>query len=197
MTRFLKWAVSLLCLGAAALFVAVLLVPAVLGLQRYVIVGGSMTGTIDKGSVAYARLTPVGQLKAGDIITFVPPSDSRPVTHRVVSIKRSEQGELVFRTKGDANTTIDPWKITFPRPQQARYVFHVRYVGYLLALLSIRSVRLLLIGLPALVIAVSILWSLWRSAGEEVRRREAQQASSTAAQAGCPAAQATPTAGLD
>jgi signal peptidase I len=190
MTRVLKWAVTLLCLGAAALFVAVLLVPAVLGLQRYVIVGGSMSGSIDKGSVAYAKLTPVGQLKAGDIITFVPPTDSQPVTHRILSITRSEQGQLVFRTKGDANTTADPWKITFPQPQQARYVFHVPYVGYVLALLSIRAVRMLLIGLPALVIAVSILWSLWRSAGDEVRRQEAEQTS-------CASTQSTPNPGLD
>jgi signal peptidase I len=190
MTRFLKWSVTLLCLGAAALFVAVLLVPAVMGLQRYVIVGGSMTGTISKGSVVYARLTPVAQLKKGDVITFVPPVDSQPVTHRIISIKRSDQGQLVFRTKGDANATADPWTITFPQPQQARYVFHVPFIGYLLALLSIRAVRMLLIGLPALVIAVSILWSLWRSAGEEVRRREAEQTS-------CASTQTTPNPGLD
>jgi signal peptidase len=177
MSRLLKWAVTALILGAAALFVAILLVPAVLGLQRYVIVGGSMTGAISKGSVSYARLTPVGQLEVGDIITFVPPADSQPVTHRIISIKDGDKGERVFRTKGDANTTADPWKITFPQPQQARYVFHIPYVGYALALLSIRAVRMLLIGLPALVIALSILWSLWRSAGEEVRRQQAEQAS--------------------
>lgn len=55
----------------------------------------------------------------------------------------------------------------------ARYAFHVPYVGYLLALLSIRSVRMVLIGLPAVVIAISLLWSLWRTAGEELRAQEA------------------------
>ncbi len=187
MSRFLKWTGTIVCLGAAALFVAVLLVPAILGLQRYVITGGSMTGTISKGSIVYARLTPVGELKVGDIITFVPPADPGAVTHRIISIKRSEAGQLVFRTKGDANTTADPWTITFPQPQQARHVFHIPLVGYLLALLSIRAVRMLLIGLPAIVIAGSILWSLWRSAGEEVRRQEAEQASAAAAPAGVPA----------
>ena len=56
---------------------------------------------------------------------------------------------------------------------QAREVFHIPYLGYVLALLSIRPVRMLLIGLPALAIAVSIIWSLWSSAGEEARRQEA------------------------
>lgn len=176
MTRFLKWTAMIVCLAAAALSVAVLLLPAVLGLQRYIIVGGSMTGTIDKGSVVYSRLTPVTALKKGDIITFVPPVDSEPVTHRIVSVDRSKSGELVFRTKGDANTTVDPWTITFPQPTMARYAFHIPLLGYPLALLSVRAIRMLLIGLPALVIAASILWSLWRSAGEEVRRQEAEKA---------------------
>jgi signal peptidase len=190
MSRIAKWAVTALLVGAAVLCLAVLLVPALLGLQRYVITGGSMAGTISKGSISYARLTPVTELRTGDIITFVPPAESGAVTHRIVSVKRSDSGQLVFRTKGDANETVDPWTVTFPQPEQARYVFHVPYLGYVLALLSIRAVRMLLIGLPALLIAASILWSLWRSAGEEVRRQEAEQSSTPATQQGIPAHEA-------
>ena len=51
-------------------------------------------------------------------------------------------------------------------------VYHIPYLGYLLAVLS-PPVRLALIGLPALAIAFSLLWSLWHAAGEEVRRQEA------------------------
>jgi hypothetical protein len=35
-------------------------------------------------------------------------------------------------------------------------------------------VRVLLIGVPALLIAASLLWSLWRKAGEDVERQEAE-----------------------
>jgi signal peptidase len=173
MSRTVKTAVTTLCIAASVLVVLVVLVPAVLGLQRYVITGGSMTGTIAKGSVVYSRLTPVVQLKVGDIITFVPPGQTNPVTHRIVSIGAGDDGRRVFRTKGDFNKAADPWQFTFPQPQQARYVYRIPYVGFLLAVLSIRSVRTLSIGLPAIVIAVSLLWSLWRSAGEEVRRQKA------------------------
>ncbi len=176
MIRIIKTVVTALCVAVAALVVLGILLPAVFGLQRYVITGGSMTGTIDKGSVVYSRLTPVGRLKAGDIITFAPPGESSLVTHRIVSIVRSEGGQRVFRTKGDFNKAADPWRITFPQPVQARYAFDIPYLGYLLALLSIRAVRMLLIGLPALVIALSLLWSLWHSAGREVRRQEAADA---------------------
>lgn len=166
----LKRLVTAVCVATLALVVAVMLAPALLGLQRYVIVGGSMTGTIDKGSVVYARLTPVAELKRGDIITFVPPQETMPVTHRILSIK-IQNGERVFRTKGDYNTVADPWKITFSQPEQARYAYHIPYAGYVLAALSLRPVRMVVIGLPALLVAVSLLWSLWASAGVEARRQ--------------------------
>ena len=79
----------------------------------------------------------------------------------------------MFRTKGDANPVKDPWTFTLSRPMQARVAFHLPYVGYLLAALAERKVRMILIGVPALLIALSVLAGLWREAGEaaaEARR---------------------------
>ena len=167
--------VTTLCIGVVALAALLVLVPAALGLQRYVITGGSMTGTIDKGSLVYSRLTPVDRLKVGDIVTFVPPGYPSPVTHRILSMSL-HGGKRVFRTKGDFNKVADPWRVTFDKPMLARCVYHIPYLGYPLAAFALRPVRLLLIGLPAILIAGSLLWSLWRSAGEEVRRQEAARA---------------------
>jgi signal peptidase I len=166
--RLARALLTALCLGAMLLAVGALLVPALLGYQRYVITGGSMTGTIPKGAVIYSRLTPVESLRVGDIITFIPPRQSRPVTHRIVAVSGDEQGDLVFQTKGDFNQTADPWKVKLTDPVQARYRFHVPYLGYLLAALAIRQIRMLLIGVPAIIIALSMLVSLWREAGEEL-----------------------------
>jgi signal peptidase len=161
-----------LCVAALVFAVAAILLPGLLGLQRYVITGGSMTGEIPKGSVVYSRITPVGHLRAGDIITFTPPGMSGAVTHRIVAVEKGPEGQRAFRTKGDFNETADPWNpITLNEPQQARCVFHVPLLGYALAALSMRSVRIALIGLPAVLIALSLLWSLWREAGREVARR--------------------------
>jgi signal peptidase I len=171
--RILKGIVTLLCVGALAIVVLIIVVPALLGLQRYVITGGSMTGTISRGSVIYSRLTPTTQLKVGDIITFYPPGHSAPVTHRIIAIDHGQDGRPVFHTKGDFNEVADPWKVNLVQPEQARCVWHIPYVGYALAALAIRRVRMILIGLPALIIAISLLWSLWTKAGEEVRRQEA------------------------
>jgi signal peptidase I len=173
----------LLCIAALLLVAIVIIVPAILGLQRYVITGGSMTGTIPKGAVIYSRLTSVEQLAVGDIITFYPPGYSAPVTHRIVAIAPAADGRLAFSTKGDFNTAADPWKVHLVEPRQARYQFCIPYVGYVLAALAIRQVRVLLIGLPALLIAGSLLWSLWRQAGEEVERREVGQPSGSQSEA--------------
>lgn len=169
MRRLARAVATALCAAALLLALGVTVVPALLGLQRYVIVGGSMTGTIPKGSVIYSRLTPVDELKVGDVVTFQPPGGSEAVTHRIIAVEEGSDGERVFRTKGDFNQSADPWgAIKLNGPRQARYVFHIPFVGYVLAALAIRQVRMLVVGLPAIVIALSLLWSLWRRAGEEV-----------------------------
>lgn len=172
MKRHLGRLVTPLCVAALVFVLAAILVPSLLGLQRYVITGGSMTGTIAKGAVIYSRITPVEQLRTGDIITFDPPGSSSAVTHRIVAVEEGPNGGTAFRTKGDFNETADPWNpITLNEPQQARYVFQVPLLGYLLAALSMRTVRIALIGIPAVLIALSLLWSLWAEAGEVVARR--------------------------
>ncbi len=161
--------VSVLCAAALAFVVIAILVPAMFGMQRYVITGGSMTGAISKGSVVYSKVTPVGELKVGDIITFRPPGQAELVTHRIITIKTGPDGKTAYRTKGDFNEAADPWNpVTLDGPVQARYVFHIPLFGYLLAALAMRTVRLALIGLPSVLIALSLLWSLWRQAGEDV-----------------------------
>jgi signal peptidase len=172
--RALRWAgagATVLCL----LLAAVLLIPAALGFQRYVIVSGSMTGTYDRGSIVYDEEVPVADLEVGDPITYAPPPNASPeklVTHRIVSIGHNDNGEEAFRTKGDANEVADPWTFTLEKPDQAKVAFSIPYVGYLLAALSIPTVRMLAIGIPAIVVALLILAGIWRDAGEEARRRQ-------------------------
>lgn len=174
--RHLRKAASLLGLAACFALAACVLLPALLGYQRYVITSGSMTGTYDRGSIVYAEEVPTASLRVGDVITSRPPRPagaSGLVTHRIVWIGRDESGARAFRTKGDANPVPDPWRFTLDRPTQARAAFHVPYLGYALAALAIRPVRMLAIGLPALLIALAVLARLWSQAGAELRRRQA------------------------
>ncbi|HEY5144799.1 MAG TPA: signal peptidase I [Solirubrobacteraceae bacterium] len=167
------WAATVLALVLGA----VMFLPAVLGMQRYVITGGSMTGTYDRGSVVFDRVVAPKDLHAGDIITYKPPPGAGPtgfVTHRIHAI-RTIEGRRVYRTKGDANASADPWVFTLPDATQAKVVFGVPFVGYLIAALSDRTVRIAVIGLPALLIAFAVLAGLWRDAGLEARRRRERE----------------------
>ena len=158
-----------LCAVALIAVVGFVLIPGLLGLQRFVITGGSMTGTIPKGAVIYSKVVPASELRVGDIITFTPPGYPEAVTHRIIAVEPGPDGKTAFRTKGDFNDAADPWNpVTLNEPQQARYVFQVPVLGYVLAALSMRSMRIVLVAIPALLIALSILWSLWREAGEEL-----------------------------
>ena len=89
---------AILALGVAAL----MFVPGVLGFDRYVITGGSMSGTFERGALVFERQVPVADLRVGDVITYLPPADSgvtELVTHRISSIEPSPDaaGALMFR----------------------------------------------------------------------------------------------------
>ena len=123
------------------------LVPSAFGLQRFVITGDSMSGTIDLGSVVFDEVVPVADLEVGDIITYTPPPGSgvaHLVTHRIVSIHGK-----TFRTKGDAVPQRDPWKFQLNAPVQARVKFSVPYAGYFFIALADRTIRVAVIGVPA------------------------------------------------
>jgi signal peptidase I len=157
--------------AAAVALAAAVLVPALLGYQRYVITSGSMTGTYDRGSLVYDRVVPTASLKAGDVITYASPARAGRaglLTHRIVSIAGRPDGTRVFRTKGDANPVADPWTFTLSNRTQARAAFHLPYAGFALAALADRTLRMLIIGIPALLVALSVLARMWREAGEAV-----------------------------
>jgi signal peptidase len=152
----LATALCAMCLSLAGL----MLLPGLLGYQRYVITSGSMTGTYDRGSIVFDDIVPVSDLRVGDAITYTPPPGSGPtrrLTHRIVWIGSDQLGRSALRTQGDANESADPWTFTLDGQTQARVAFHVPYVGYALSALAIRQARMLLIGLPALLIAVAIV----------------------------------------
>jgi signal peptidase I len=170
MARRSARAVSALLIAAGLLFGAVLALSALMGWERYVIVSGSMTGTYDRGALVLDEVVPVASLKVGDVITYRPPSGSGPegmVTHRISAITPGQDGQRVFRTKGDANAAADPWTFTLAEGEQARVKFGIPYVGFAVAALSRRDLRMLVVGLPAALIALMSLAGLWRDAGVE------------------------------
>ncbi len=175
-------------LVVALLLATLMILPTLLGFQRYVIISGSMVPTLPVGSVVYDEVVPVSELAVGDIITFVPPPEygiDDPVTHRIVKISIAGQGsevagQPVFHTQGDANAERDAWQMVLDGSDQARVAHHVPYIGYVYMALSIGWVQLLVIGLPAFGILVYMGITLWRMSGEGVREERQRKEAATA-----------------
>ncbi len=109
--------------------VLLVVLPTVLGLDRYVATDRSMDGSLGRGSVLMARQVGPTDLAVGDVISFRPPgggSDER-VTRRIVSI---EDG--VVTTEADiARGTGSADRITLPASDSyARVWLGVPWIGY-------------------------------------------------------------------
>ena len=179
--RVLLTTATVLATAALAAYCLLLVVPSLLGFQRYVLTGGSMEPTLHRGSLVFDKVAPVEDLAVGDVITYVPPGESRPLSHRITSVTHDDKNGLVFTSKGDANDAADPWKFTLDDEVQAKVVFTVPWAGYPLWVLGSPLSRLLLIGGPAMAIAVITGRRLWRQAGELVAA-EAQDLDSAPAE---------------
>jgi signal peptidase len=167
-------------LGRVVLLAGVLVLlatyaPGLLGYHRYVLVGHSMEPTIHKGSLVFDEIVPVAALRKGDVITYVPPITHEPVSHRIISVQRIA-GARVFRTKGDNNAAPDLRPFTLQRPRQARVAFAIPYLGWLFILLAMQEARIVLLALPAALLAVWAAVAMWRQGGELVAAAERAKA---------------------
>ncbi len=154
--------------------IVALLVPTLLGFDRYVIVSNSMKGTFERGAVVFSQAKPVGELHIGDVITYRPPANTgitHLVTHRISDRTVNDDGTILFRTKGDANPGKDPWTFSLVNGNQNVMKFSVPVVGYGLIALSNPQFRMVLIGVPALAIAGMALFDLIAEPIRSRRRR--------------------------
>lgn len=105
--RIVAWGV--VALAVASIVVAVV-VPRLAGATPYAVMTGSMEPTYAAGSLVVVR--PVdgpGDLGVGKVITYQRRSgEAQTVTHRVVGMQQSRDGQLRLVTRGDANTIADP-----------------------------------------------------------------------------------------
>jgi signal peptidase len=143
-----------LVLGLLVLAPVVLLVllPAVLGLDRYVMTESGMAGAVDRGSVVLAHEVAPTDLHVGDVVTYQPPagaSDER-VTRRIVAL---DGGVAV--TRADRSGVADPWTLPLTDPTYTRVWVSVPWIGYPFVL----DGGWLLLGAPAAVALVLALVS--------------------------------------
>ena len=122
-------------LSTVLVVVAVLLAVALVGVRvvgytPYTILSGSMEPTYHVGSLIYVKKVDTSTLEAGDPITFALSEDTI-ATHRIVEVVPDEEDASVirFRTKGDANETVDGALVHY-KNVLGKPVFTIPYLGY-------------------------------------------------------------------
>lgn len=174
-----SWLVNIVMIVATVAGIAYL-APSLFGFERYVITGGSMSGTFEKGSIAFEQRVPVEDVKVGDVITYLPPADSGTnhlVTHRIISDTVLPTGVRQLQTQGDANPDPDPWKFSLTESTQPVVRTTVPYAGWVFVGLADREIRMVAIGVPAGLIALASLVELTRGVrGMRVERRQKRHA---------------------
>ncbi|AIY03645.1 hypothetical protein ART_4046 [Arthrobacter sp. PAMC 25486] len=111
-TGMLWWAGQifswLLLLTVLAIAAVMIVIPRVGGATAYTVLTGSMAPGMPPGSLAVVRPVDPATLRTGDVITYQLKSGAPAVvTHRVVGVGSTLDGELRFTARGDANTAND------------------------------------------------------------------------------------------
>ena len=115
-----------------------------------------MKPAINLGDLVIGGPVDAGSIKPGVIISYE--SGTNLITHRVFSVVN---GTIV--TKGDANEDPDPRPVQLSQVK-SRYLFKIPYIGYVTGFVQTRTGWLLVIILPATVLAGFIIKDIIKEA---------------------------------
>lgn len=152
------------------------------GFQSFTVLSGSMSPTIPTGSIVYTQKA--DRIRRGDVITFKRKDVN--ITHRVVDIMDKDgklvsglvspllgapmQAEIFYRTKGDANNSVDSDLV----PQSAvvgKTFVNIPSIGRLTGFLkSIPGFIIFIVG-PTLVFVGFELWGIKREIEKQTERK--------------------------
>ena len=125
--------------------------------DAYIIVSPSMVPTIHvQDAIIIQRVEP-GDIKQGDIISFLG-TDSyysgKVITHRVIGIEKSSDGQFLYRTKGDNNNVADGSLVNEDNIY-GKVIFRIPMLGYVRQFLMTYFGWILCIVLPFLYLILS------------------------------------------
>ncbi len=146
-------------LVAAVVVLAALLVGVrLLGFQVYAVLSGSMEPNYPVGSLVYVKSASSDEIEVGDAITFVVESGTK-ITHRVTECTE-ENGEVSYKTKGDANETEDAGLVSYQNVV-GKVHFSIPYLGYLSSFIQTVSGRYVTIAAVAVLLIICFIPDLF------------------------------------
>lgn len=141
--------------------------------NAYVVLTGSMLPEIVPNDVVITKKKNPEELEVGDIITFIS-SDTRLsniiVTHRIKEIFHdSTTGKYTFRTKGDANNTVD-FALAEDHNIIGEVIFKIPKLGYVQEVLASKGGLIIFIFIPCLAVLSYDIVKLIKNAGKKKKR---------------------------
>lgn len=134
--------------------------PRLLGHRLYVIDSGSMSPTINMGSMIIVKEMKASEINKMDIITYYGHDKDSRVTHRAVDV--IEDGKY-FTTKGDANEVADPMPVKGEK-LIGKVVFKIPYIGKVFKFLNTEiGIKLLIILIAIWIIGTKIINKIKKS----------------------------------
>lgn len=125
--------------------------------DAYVIVSPSMVPTINvEDAIVIKRMDPE-DLKRGDIISYFGMDSyysGKVITHRIIGIEKSSDGDLLFHTKGDNNNVADGVLVNEDNVY-GKVLLRIPKLGYIRRFLSTYFGWILCIALPLLYLILS------------------------------------------
>jgi len=158
--------IALLALTAA---LAAIVVPRALGYGALLVTGGSMGTAAPNGSVVIGRWVTAAEVKVGQVILAKEPLEdgtAAPKLHRIVSLEQ-DGDQVLVRTKGDANESEDPKLYVLP-DRVLTPVYKIPYLGFFLGIIVTPIGWAVVVGIPAVILCVSTLRSIWSHEDEAV-----------------------------
>lgn len=150
-------------------------VPRFGGYQMMVVLSGSMSPAFEAGDVIITSTNTAKQFKPGDVITFKDSVDTKKIiTHRVVEII-PDGTQLSYRTKGDANNTVDQTLVPAAN-LMGQQKWHIPYLGWLIEFSKTKQGIIFLVIIPGLLILVNEFRTLLKAVAEEASRKARQEA---------------------
>jgi signal peptidase I len=150
-------AVAAACLIGLVAMVLAASVPSLFGNESFVVYSGSMEPTLGVGDLAVVAPVRSEDLRAGDVITYRSPDRlDVVVTHRLAAISADAGGHLSFQTKGDANNAVDMVAVN-PSAVLGRLSYSIPKLGYVVDFAQRPMGRMVLIAIPALLLALDYL----------------------------------------
>lgn len=125
--------------------------------DAYIIVSPSMVPTINVQDGIVIRRVDPKDLKQGDIISFLS-TDSyysgKVITHRIIGIEKSADGDLLYRTKGDNNNVADRSLVNEDNVY-GKVIFRLPMLGYIRHFLTTYAGFILCIAVPLLYLILT------------------------------------------